>query len=118
MRAAFRHLAVWSVTLTLLAGLFLPLTARFDVADADGVCGPSLVLTHSLDRFESGPAAPAGNHCTACHLRHDLAGAFVSAVVQVAHPIEAAPGTVGLPEHRPSAVALAAASPRGPPAIV
>ena len=117
MRAFSRKLAAWSVTLTLLAGLFLPLTTRFDVADADGVCGPSLVSTHS-DRFEGAPQVPTGNHCAACHLRHDLAGAFVSTVVQVAHPIDAAPGTGGLPEQRPGAVVIAAASPRGPPAIV
>jgi len=118
MRAFSRKLAAWSVALTLLAGLFLPLTARFDVTDTDGVCGPSLVFTRSLDHFEGGPGVPSGNHCTACHLRHDLAGAFVSTVVQVAHPIEAVRGTAGLPEQRPGAVVIAAASPRGPPAIV
>ena len=117
MRAFSRKLAAWSVTLTLLAGLFLPLTTRFDIADADGVCGPALVFSHA-DRFEDGQQPPSGNHCTACHLRHDLAGAFVSTVVQVAHPIDAAPGTGTLPAPRPTAVVIAAASPRGPPAIV
>jgi hypothetical protein len=117
MRAVSRYLAVWSVALSLLAGLWMPMTARFDVADADGVCGPLVAFTNAVPRLDEAQPRAQGGHCVLCHLRHDLAGAFVSAVVQVASPVDASSVVAGHPARGHNAVVVGHTPPRGPPAV-
>lgn len=116
MRGAIRNLAVWALTLALLSSAWLPMTARFEAVDADGVCGPVLVFPHTVEHFEANAAQPASGHCLVCHLRHDMAGAFVSSVVQVVLPDGGLPSLVGRPTRRPTVVVIGQAPPRGPPA--
>jgi hypothetical protein len=117
MRATVRNLAVWSVTLALLAGLWLPMTARFDVADADGVCGPVLTLANAVQRLDKAQPAAQSSHCVLCHLRHDMAGAFVSAIVQLATPVDVSSVVAGRPARGHNAVVVGHTPPRGPPAV-
>lgn len=117
MRAVSRYLAVWSVALSLLAGLWMPMTARFDVADADGVCGPLLTFANAVQRLDEARPGAQSSHCVLCHLRHDLAGAFVSAIVQLASPVDALSVVAGRPARGHSAVVVGHTPPRGPPAV-
>jgi hypothetical protein len=117
MRATVRNLAVWSVTLALLAGLWLPMTARFDMADADGICGPVVAVANGIHRIAEAQPVPQSSHCVLCHLRHDLAGAFVSAIVQLASPVDAASVVAGRPARGHNAVVVSHTPPRGPPAV-
>ena len=117
MRAVSRYLAVWAIAFSLLAGLWMPMTARFDVADADGVCGPILALASAVQRLDEGQPAPQSSHCVLCHLRHDLAGAFVSTTVQLPSPVNAALVVAGQPARGYSADVIGHTPPRGPPAV-
>ena len=117
MRAVSRYLAVWSRALSLLAGLWMPLTARFDVADADGVCGPAVTFANAVQRLDEAQPGAQGGHCVLCHLRHDLAGAFVSAVVQVASPVDTSLIVAGSPARGHNTVVVGHTPPRGPPAV-
>jgi hypothetical protein len=95
----------------------MPMTARFDVADADGVCGPVVAFANALRHLDEAQPAAQGSHCVLCHLRHDLAGAFVSAIVQLASPIDAVGVVAGRPAQGHNAVVVGHTPPRGPPAI-
>jgi hypothetical protein len=51
--------------------------ARSAAADPDGVCGPYVVLEHSVEHFEAPLAAPT-DHCVLCHYWQAMAGASVA----------------------------------------
>lgn len=117
MRAIARSIALWSVTLSLLAGLWMPFAARVDEVDGDGVCGPELVASGSPAKFDLAKSAPLRGHCLFCHLRHDLAGAFVSAFIQIALPGDVGQTVTGRPMAAPGEISIGHTAPRGPPAI-
>jgi len=117
MRPAIRIAALWAVTLSLLAGLWLPLAARVDQYDNDGVCGPALIGSGSGAKIDVATAAPSRGHCLFCHLRHDMAGAFVSALIQIALSSDAGRMIAGRPMAAPGDIAIGHTSPRGPPSL-
>jgi hypothetical protein len=118
MKSGTRILAVWAVTLSLLAGLWLPMTARFEAVDPDGICGPLLAsAAQSVQHFDAGQTRPSAGHCLFCHLRHDMAGAFVSAMAQVVLPVDDVRAVPGGSSHDVTVVVVGQAPPRGPPAI-
>jgi hypothetical protein len=115
MRFRTRNFAAWSVALALLAGLWLPLSAA-DTFDADGICGPALVQGHAAERLDVARAVPVPGHCLFCHLRHDMAGAFVSSILQITSPVSAAEALVASSIDRHTTDSIGDACPRGPPA--
>jgi len=116
MRASSRHIAVLAVVFALLSGLWMPLSARREAADPDGICGPQLVSGRAAARVDASTAQAAGGHCLLCHLRHDMAGAFVSSGLLIVSPL----GSVQLPGASPidrhDVLLYDDAAPRGPPA--
>ena len=116
MRASSRHIAVLAVIFALLSGLWMPLFARPDAPDPDGVCGPSLNLPRSVVHIDTGSTQDTPNHCLACHLRHDLAGAFISSGVLVISPLESVELGSANPIDRHDILLYDDAAPRGPPA--
>ena len=117
MRSFVRISAVISVTLALLAGLWLPITARADAADPDGICGSLWLQTgQTPERVDAARAQPAPGHCLFCHLRHDMAGAFVSSVLQIISPLGSAELFTTRPIDRHGILLYDDAAPRGPPA--
>ena len=77
MRAVIRTLTAWALTGSLVGGLLLPIFARSSAADPDGVCGPYVVLEHSVQHFES-PVQASTDHCVLCHYWQAMAGASVA----------------------------------------
>ena len=114
MRTAFRKLATWIVTLSLVSGSLVPFTAAA-TADADGVCGPVLVLAHSTEHFEA-PLPPIADHCVLCHLWQALASGSVSNGATVAPPEADGSDQSRAPSDRYDLIAFGESSPRGPPA--
>ena len=51
--------------------------ARSVAADPDGVCGPYVVLEHSIQHFEAPLEAPT-DHCVLCHYWQAMAGAYAA----------------------------------------
>ena len=104
------------MTVTLLAGLWLPATARPEGVDADGICGPSLPAPRSAPHVESDHAVVLDTtHCLFCHLRHDMAGAFVPSVPQIMSPVGAGHVLSARLIGRDGLVLYGDAAPRGPP---
>ncbi|HEX5068786.1 MAG TPA: hypothetical protein VFV78_01120 [Vicinamibacterales bacterium] len=116
MRAVARHIAVLAVIIGLLSGLGVPFSARPEAADPDGACGPSLNLPRSVVHVDAGRTQNTPDHCLTCHLRHDLAGAFVASAPLVVSPVgSVAIGGVSL-VNRHDLIQFDDAAPRGPPA--
>lgn len=115
MRSASRHLAVVAIIVALVAGLWTPMSARWDPVDADGVCGPQVVQGRSAARVDVDRAVAATGHCLACHLRHDMAGAFVSSVLQIISPLGSVELLATHPIDRHGILLYDDAAPRGPP---
>lgn len=113
---ALRTITAWVVTSSFIAGLLLPVYAKSEVADPDGVCGPVLVLAHSIEHFEVPADAPA-DHCVLCHLWNAMATASAADRTEVVVP-DAALNDAG--QSQPSRLYLSElshSSPRGPPSL-
>jgi hypothetical protein len=118
MRSQLRRLAAWAVTLSFVSGLWLPFAGAPGQVDADGVCGPVLVLEHTVRHFDN-PTTPTGpNHCAVCHLRHAMAGASVMAFARIERPVEAGRLLVNSTIPGATQAPIDHASPRGPPVLV
>lgn len=117
MRVVVRNLAVWWVTLSLLAGAWLPLVAGSAVVDADGICGPVLVLERSVEHFEATQPPVRDQHCLFCHWRQTMSSAAASAIVAVAMPADIGPCAIRPATHGPALVETGSPAPRGPPAV-
>ena len=85
VRGVIRLLTAWALTGSLVGGMLLPVFARSVAADPDGVCGPYVVLEHSIQHFEAPLEAPA-DHCVLCHYRQAMAGAYAAVPVVVSPP--------------------------------
>jgi hypothetical protein len=116
MRAASRHLAVVAVIFALIAGLWMPASAQWDLTDPDGACGPQIVSGRATARLDVDPALTPSGHCLSCHLRHDMAGAFVSSVLQIISPLGSVELLATHPIDRHGILLYDDAAPRGPPA--
>jgi hypothetical protein len=117
MRPLIRRFAVWAALLSLLGGVWLPFVAGSAVIDADGICGPVLVLEHSVRHFEATPPSTSDQHCLFCHWRHTMASAAASTIVGVAQPADIGPTAFRFSTHGPDLVVVGSPSPRGPPAV-
>jgi hypothetical protein len=85
VRAVLRKLTAWTLAGSLIGGLLLPIFARSAAADPDGVCGPYVVLEHSVQHFEAPLDAPT-DHCVLCHYWHAIAGASVAGAASLLPP--------------------------------
>lgn len=97
--------AAWATCLALVTGLLFPLwgAAHF-LQDDDPGCGPSGLVGHSVEQFESG-LPPAGiDHCILCHtwrtlgnaapgLARGVVGALASDVAAPASDVEMPEGS-------------------------
>ena len=109
-----RVLTAWALTGSLIGGMLLPVFGQSAAADPDGVCGPYVVLEHSVEHFEAPLQAPT-DHCVLCHYWQAIAGASV-AVAAAFLPPEVLPSKGG--RWRPAFVPVfdrTQAPPRGPP---
>jgi hypothetical protein len=112
-----RRLAVWAAVLSLLGGTWLPSGAASAVVDADGICGPALVIEHSIRHFEAASPRAGDQHCLLCHWRHTMSSAAASAIVAVAVPVDPGSVVVGQANDGPDRPAIGNPAPRGPPAV-
>ena len=111
-----RGFAGWAVIFSLLSGIWLPVSAASGTADRDGICGPVLILEHSIQHFEEFRPQDDSGHCVLCHWWNTLASASPSVAISVAPSADRASVLTGDPASRPHVVDQGAASPRGPPA--
>ena len=80
------------------------------------MCGPVLVLAHSIEHFEAPlPAVPG--HCVLCHYWNAMASASLSPSVDVAPPVANAADAGRFPPDRADLLIDGAAAPRGPPLV-
>lgn len=117
MTLAFRRLAVWAAVVSLLAGGWLPLGSLSSRSDADGVCGPTLVLAHSIQHFETARSSQGPEHCAFCHWRHTMASASAADLVTAVRPADAIQPVVVPAVEQPTSRPLSGRDPRGPPAV-
>ncbi len=116
VRALVRTITAWVVTSSFIAGLLLPVYAKSEVADPDGVCGPVLVLAHSIEHFEVPVQAPT-DHCVLCHLWNAMATASAADRAEFVVP-EGRSNEAG--RSQPDGLYLSdisQSSPRGPPSL-
>ena len=111
-----RGFAGWAVIFSLLSGIWLPVSAASRTADRDGICGPVLILEHSVQHFEASRPQEDGGHCVLCHWWNTLASATPSTAIAVAPSADPAGISIGGLAGRPHTVDQGARSPRGPPA--
>ena len=102
--------------LSLVAGFWLPFGGAV-APDADGICGPVLVLERSVRHFESTPSPVGPTHCAFCHWRHTMAGAATTEVVAVIRPWDVAQPAAGPAANGPAVVVIGDRVPRSPPAL-
>ena len=116
LRALVRIITAWVVTSSFIGGLLLPVFAKSEVADPDGVCGPVLVLAHSIEHFEV-PVQASTEHCVLCHLWYSMATASAADRTEVVVPDAALNDAV---RSQPDGLYLSdisQSSPRGPPSL-
>jgi hypothetical protein len=116
MRASWRPVAVLAVIIGLLSGLWMPLSARADAAVPDGLCGAQHIAGRTAARLTVDGASAQPGHCLACHLRHDMAGAFVSSGLLIVSPLGSVELRDDSPIDRHDVLLYDDAAPRGPPA--
>jgi len=103
--------------LSLLTGLLLPFGGSQNAVDADGVCGPVLVLAHSVTHFERTPHPVGREHCAFCHWRHAMAGAFADTPADVPRPADVRRAPARPAATDPDLVVTSAFVSRGPPTV-
>jgi hypothetical protein len=117
MRQRIQRFVVWAALLSLLGGVWLPFGGGAAIADADGICGPALVLARSVQHFEATHPPARDQHCLFCHWRHTMSSAAASAIVAVATPVDLGPSAAQHTTPGPDPVVIGSPAPRGPPAV-
>jgi hypothetical protein len=90
MSNARRRLVACLLTLALTDGLVLPFQAGSGMPDADGACGPALVLARTGHALDVPPPPHRSGHCVLCHFWGTLATGRIAPEVRLLPPPPAA----------------------------